>query len=457
MRDLAFILFFFIIIFVSYRKPFIAVSIWLWSGLFVPVYWLYGFAESFRYNLIFSLFAMATYLFCRNKPSIRFDSIFFLIILLLIHTTITTTTALIPSGIPWVVWDGYSKVILLFIFITLTMRKSHHFDMLIWAMVLSIGFFALVEGLKFVKSFGGHQINGPAGHILADNNHMALAILVMLPLVVHLITVTPEKWLRVGLVITIFICVLAVLGTKSRGGFIGLLFVGSYFFFKSKRKARTLIAVIPVLIVAINLLPSSWYSRMNTIKTADEDSSFEARVVSWKIHTLMALERPLLGGGFKGPQYAYVWRSLALDFDELNFIPSAPAGDKPWAAHSIYFQVLGDHGFPGLTLFLLIIILAFLKLSSVEKYFRGSWESNLARMLKVSLVAYCVAGAAVSMAYFEMFYVIVGMVVCLSILQKDAEEAKIPKRKGAMTGRKIGKPVAVNRKSAVQSKEEFKG
>ncbi len=421
MRDIVFVVFFAIILVISVRKPFISVAIWLWSGLFVPVYWLYGFAESIRYNMVFAASGIIAYLVYKNKPKMNVDFLFLLVILFLLHTTLTTTTSLINHNVSWIAWQNLFKAILLFVFICLTIRKPNHFNLMIWIIALSIGFFALVEGLKFIKSAGGHQIHGPGGHILADNNHIALAILMTIPLFVYLISVTPDKWLKIGLIGLVVLSVLAVLGTKSRGGFIGLMIVGGYFWYKTPRKALATVGILIVVTIASSLLTDSWFERMETIEAAEEDSSFTNRLVSWKIHTLMAMKRPFLGGGFRAPQYGYIWRDLASNFDKLSFIPSPPPGPKAWAAHSIYFQVLGDHGFFGLTLYLLIIFLSFLKLSSIERYFRNSWQARLSKMIKVSLMAFCVSGAAVSMAYFELFYVLLGLIFCLSALKTEAE------------------------------------
>ncbi len=423
MRDIVFVIFFVIILFISIRKPFVSVSMWLWSGLFVPVYWLYGFAEGIRYNVVFAATAMLTYLIFKDKPKLKFDFLFFLVILFFLHTTLTTHYTIVDKDFSSVIWENLFKAILLFVFICLTIRKPNHFDLMIWIIALSIGFYASVEGLKFIKSGGLHQIHGPGGHLLADNNHLALAVLMVIPLFVYLISVTPEKWLKIGLVSLVFLCVLAVLGTKSRGGFIGLLIVGGYFWYKSNRKILATIGITLMVFVASNLLQESWFNRMETIETAQAESSFTDRIVSWKIHTLMAMDRPFLGGGFRAAQYGHVWRSLAYDFDKLSFIPSPLPGHKAWAAHSIYFQVLGDHGFFGLFLYLLIICLSFLKLSSIEKYFKNSWQARLSKMIKVSLVAYCISGAAVSMAYFELFYVLLGLIICLSAVKREAEVA----------------------------------
>ncbi|MCE0492390.1 hypothetical protein [Vibrio salinus] len=113
-----------------------------------------------------------------------------------------------------------------------------------------------------------------------------------------------------------------------------------------------------------------------------------------------------------------------MNIDKFDFIPTPPPGDKGWAAHSIYFEVLGDQGFPGLFLFLSIIFLSFKKLASIEKFYfdlesKNCWQYRLSKMIKISIMAYCVAGAAVSLAYLELFYAIVSIVVCLDMVMKD--------------------------------------
>ena len=433
MRDLIFFLAFLILFFFSLRRPFIAVSLWLWSGLFVPVYWLYGFASHISYNSIFAATTIIGYLIYRGKPAFKINPVFFVVILFFLHTCLTSIFALAPAIIVKIDLIDFSKAILLFIFISLILRKRHHFNLFLWVFVLSIGFMGFVEGLKFIASAGGHRINGPSGNILSDNNHMAVAMCMTIPFIIYLTGETKEKLLKFGLRMMLLMCIIAVLGTFSRGGLIGLTIILGYFWLKSRHKIRSIFVLLLAATLAYNFLPQSWYNRMDTIDNAMADGSFTTRVNSWKIHTLMALDRPLIGGGFKGPQVSYVWRMLAVDIDKFDFIRTPPPGDKGWAAHSIYFQVLGDQGFLGLFWFLLFILLAFLRLSTIERYFaksagKESWQCLLAGMTKISILAYCVSGAALSLAYLEMFYAILAVVVCLDQVMKQsvANEKAMP-------------------------------
>ncbi len=423
MRDLVFVVCALILFYFAAKRPFIGVSIWLWSGLFVPVHWLYGFASSISYNSIFAVMTILGFIISRNKAKFHLDALFVLVILFFLHTTLTSATTVAIPALVWRDWENFFKVIILLIFSCLIIRKQHHFNLYVWAIVLSIGFMGFVEGLKFIASAGGHKIKGPSGHILSDNNHMALALCMVLPMIIYLVHVTKEKVLVYGLKVMLVVCVIAILGTYSRGGMIGLVFVGGYFWLKSKHKAQVAMVLMLVSLIGLQYLPEHWFNRMDSIETASSDGSFMNRVNSWKIHTLMAIERPMVGGGFKSCQYGYIWRSLAVDIDKLNFVSTPPPGNKGWAAHSIYFQVLGDHGFVGLILFLFLIILSFVRLSSIEKYYRKAigeedWRCKLSKMVKISLLAYCVSGAALSLAYLELYYAILAIVVCLTIVNR---------------------------------------
>jgi O-antigen ligase len=90
-------------------------------------------------------------------------------------------------------------------------------------------------------------------------------------------------------------------------------------------------------------------------------------------------------------------------------------------AHSIYFEVLGEHGYVGLGLFLLLGLFTWMAASRIRRKTEGTpdmdWMATLARMVQVSLVAYATAGAFLGMAYFDYAYNLVLIVVlCKAIL-----------------------------------------
>jgi O-antigen ligase len=90
----------------------------------------------------------------------------------------------------------------------------------------------------------------------------------------------------------------------------------------------------------------------------------------------------------------------------MKYLPEA----KPRASHSIYFMVLGEHGFVGLGLYLLMIFAAWRNLVRIPKLCRDRpdllWASDLARSLQVSVIGFLVGGAALPMAYYDGFLVL---------------------------------------------------
>ena len=92
-------------------------------------------------------------------------------------------------------------------------------------------------------------------------------------------------------------------------------------------------------------------------------------------------------------------------------------GVESHAAHSIYFQVLGEQGFIGLVLYLLILVLGLLNAGIVMRQTRGRpellWAYDLANMLRVSLVGFCAGGALLSMAYFDGMFLLIALLSTL--------------------------------------------
>ena len=141
-----------------------------------------------------------------------------------------------------------------------------------------------------------------------------------------------------------------------------------------------------------------------------------SRVVSWKLAIILALENPVFGGGFDAASYGPTWRYLVLLFDRVSFIPS-PDPHIMHVAHSIYFQVLGDLGFVGLFIYLLLLYGTFSRFNQFKKLKSEQqfWLEDFGRFMTLSIVAFAVSGAALSAAYNEIFI----MLISLSIIYRN--------------------------------------
>lgn len=422
MRDIFFLAILPVFLYAMIRRPFIAIGMWVWTAMFFPNAWLYGFASVVRYNLLFTGVAVLGYFAMKNKPAVRLGGIGAFITLFFIWTIASTA---MTEGLPVIAWDywiRFFKVFLLFVFVVLIVNEKLHVDFILWCVVLSIGFYGGLEALKWIASGGGHKIEGFSGHVLGDRNELALAVVMTLPICVYLLGEYGKRGavVRFGLIGLMGLLVAAVIGTQSRGGFVALLGLAAYLFLKSDRKVLLGIFTV-ILVYALSYVVSDeWTNRMDSIGEADNDASFMGRVVAWKLSFIMAMNHPIFGGGFKALEFFPVWASLSQEFFSYPFFYTGEAFPDPAkarAAHSVYFQVMGDHGFVGLAIYLLFIVLAFLGARSValeaRKHPETKWIAAVATTMQLCLFAFCLGGSALSFAYFDLLYAICGIIVVL--------------------------------------------
>jgi probable O-glycosylation ligase (exosortase A-associated) len=213
----------------------------------------------------------------------------------------------------------------------------------------------------------------------------------------------------------------AALGTQSRGALLGIGAMSVFLWLKSRSKILTGVVIGLFAVILLPLLPEEWYARMSTIQTYEQDQSAIGRLNAWGMAFNMALHR-VTGGGFES-------------FQQYTFWLYAPDPTNVRDSHSIYFQVIGHHGFIGFALFLLLIGFTWLTASSVSRTAKRNasmmWLRDLMAAVQISLVAYLSAGAFLGLAYFDYFYnlvliVAVGRVVLARTLAGSSETKQAP-------------------------------
>tara|TARA_R100001377_G_scaffold85101_2_gene70279 strand:- start:2740 stop:4026 length:1287 start_codon:yes stop_codon:yes gene_type:complete len=414
-RDIAVTLLFFFLIYYTLRKPFIGLGAWAWITFAFPAGWAWGFTNNFRMNFSIALLTYVGYVFMKNKPKFKLDSISMLLLifgLIALISTIVTNSLLVDYS--WGKFENFTKLLLFYFAVVLIMNKKIHIDTLIWSVVLSISSYAGLESFKFLASGGGHRVAGFSGHMLGDRNDLSVAINMAIPLMIYLISQTKHKLLRTGLIFLVILNVIAIVGTYSRGGFIGLIILTGYFLIKSKRKVLWIMLTVIGLSVASTFVPSGWSDRMNTVSTAtSQDSSFIGRLWAWKISVKIA-NNNFFGNSFLASQDPLAWSLYRTEIDDFGpvYTPPIPADKAAKAAHNLYFQVLGDMGYIGLLTYLLILLLLYFRLKKLTKKAKElecEWCAHLSSMMSISLIGYLITGANVSMAYFDLIYIIIAL------------------------------------------------
>lgn len=437
MRDLLLVLFFFITVYFTFKRPFIGVCAWVWIALTAPTLWAFGFSTHLRLNLTIVIVTFLAYLAVEKDKSFRLGTLGMLVLLFCIWTFISSVTHITYNSADiWGYFIDFLKVVALFFFAVLLIKKQLHIDVFIWCIVLSVSSYAAMEAFKFVLSGGGHQVVGRAG-VIQDRNDFAVAINMCIPLLVYLFFVTKHKLLRYGLLGLVGLNIIAVIGTYSRGGFIGLAILAIAFWWRSSYKVSLAVLFMILLPIGYSQAPDDWKERQTTVATAaTEDGSFIGRLWAWKISTMIALDNPITGGGFRAVTDPIVWSSYAPATPTFTSVitPPIPEDERPKAAHNIYFQVLGDHGFVGLGLFLLILAVAYFSNNKTRKLAKKAncmWMFHLCNALNLALVGYGITGANVSLAYFDLLYAVLALVAASVLLRGTLKSATLKSTKPA--------------------------
>jgi putative inorganic carbon (HCO3(-)) transporter len=163
---------------------------------------------------------------------------------------------------------------------------------------------------------------------------------IIIPLIRFLQMNTPRRLVKHALTAVMVLCAIASLGSQSRGALLALGAMGAVMWWRSDSKAVVGVLLVVVGVALIGFMPDSWMNRMETIGDYQEDGSAMGRINAWYMAWNLATHN-FFGGSFG-------------IYNLETFGRYAPNPTDVHAAHSIYFQVLGEHGFVGLFIFLCI-------------------------------------------------------------------------------------------------------
>lgn len=263
-----------------------------------------------------------------------------------------------------------------------------------------------------------------SGSFLGDGNDFALSVSIAVPFAVFLLQDMREYRWRMLLGPAAIVLVLCIIGTSSRGGTLALVAVGCYYWLVSRRKVVTALAIFAILLIVKGFAPPEYMKRMSLIQNYEKDGSAQGRLLAWGSGVRMALDRPLLGvgAGHFAVKYGVEYRPPGYGRTEI-----------PWSnAHSIYFLTLGELGFPGLALLLLLFAHNFLANRRLAREVRqreepdGAHAVNLLRSVNAGMVAFLVGGAFLSAVYYPHLYLLAALNVAARRLAGPTRSPEVP-------------------------------
>lgn len=414
-------------------RPFYGLLVWCWVSYMLPHRLTYGFAYSQPWAMLIGLTFLISYVLSKEPKKLPMAASSVLLIVLVLW--IVVTHAVHPGGAEeWAQLDKVLKIQLITFVVMMIVNTRERLVQTLWVVALSIAFYGVKGGVFTLTGGGQNLVWGPSGGFYEGNNELALTLLMTIPLLRFLQLQLTPGWPRLVMTGVMVLCAASVFGSFSRGALIAAAAMGLFFWLKSRQKLMLGMVLICVSVIGFAFMPQQWHDRMMTIfdNPTEKDSSAKGRVNAWTFAYLVAKKEPFGAGfGAYSPENFYKYDP----HDIARFDPAAFHD-----AHSIYFEMLGEHGFIGLALFLALGAATWFAAGRAQRLARRrqdlAWVQDLAPMLQVSLVAYASGGLFLGMAYFDLYYHLVASIVALNAIVaaelKKAPVAPLPWERQAL-------------------------
>ena len=410
------------------RRPWLGILLWSWLGYMNPHRLAWGFAYNLPFSMIVGLVTIAAFMASKEKKDMPWTRETIFLLIFVAWMLFTTFFAFYPD-VAWMQWDKVWKIQLMIFLTALIITDRDKLHWLLWVIVLSFGFYGIKGGIFTIINGGAYRVQGPSETFITGNNELALALVMTIPLIRYLHLQDTRKWMKAGLAAAMVLTGVAAIGSQSRGGLVAMVAMGIFLWLKSRNKIVTGLYMAVAVGIIASVMPQEWYDRMNTINTYQEDQSAQGRINAWHTAFNVAKDR-VTGGGFE------MWRPPV-------FRQYAPDPYNVRDVHSIYFEIMGEQGFIGFALFMLLGLLAWLRAQQIIKRCKKDpdkkWAADLAAMIQVSLIGYAAGGDFLGMGYFDLPYHLMIILVLVAkfsgVLQKQpVPVAKFGKRREAAAG-----------------------
>lgn len=388
--------------------PIIAAAGYVWVDLVIPQNKIFYALRSLPLSSIFFSIAVTSYiLFDRANPPRRLG-LFILLFLFLIWVTLTSTWAELPKD-AWRKWEWAMASILFAMFMPFVFRTRVQIELFLLLFSFSVASYYLAAGvIALVGSQYGKDTGGNSS--LLESSTFACIVTMLIPINIFLMrnSLLFAKPLHRSVIFGTLIVfqVLATVGSYARTGVISLIVL--YFtqlIFWPKIRKRFIITSAVLLLAVLPIMAGPWMDRMSTITTYEEDSSAMGRLGAWA-WTLDYVEEHPFGGGFgvykinKGEYYGVMIEGKAF--------------------HNIFFEVLGEHGYPGLIFFSSLFLVSYRKLRIIRKSSFSApdqqYMHEISTALLSSLLILLAGGQFIGIAFQPFTYYLIGLTICLDNL-----------------------------------------
>ncbi len=401
----------------SLRFPIVAIICYYWITFMAPHRLHWG-GLDIPWAKVFALCALIAWLASKERKEFSLNAMMVMLGIFVTWTLFTCMFARFPEAMQTELIEYLKKLVMVFLAISIVNTRAR-LHTLIWVIVISVGFYSLKGGGFVILSQGNWKVIGLEGAIVGQTNEAARAFIYTIPLMFYLYLHSRVKLVRWCLLASIGLTVLALIGTNSRGGFLAFGSMCFVFWLYSRRKILWVVTGISLAAVGYVGLPQErvdgW---LNRIESTKELEGAQGRFNYWQN------ARGIANESFTGYGFGAFHANIRIRNGRIEA--------RNW--HSNYFQVMADHGYFGLFLYMLLGLTVLFTAGSLSRRCRPHkelyWARDLSRLLQVMCFGYLMGGIVINHAYWEPFYIIIAFLVIIDRLSKRylLETGKLPVR-----------------------------
>jgi probable O-glycosylation ligase (exosortase A-associated) len=444
-HDLPFLAFLGVMFGLGFRKPFLFVLTYAYIDIVEPQRLTYVLLNAVPISLIAVVLSVGGWLAMDDKTGTRFTPRQGLLLILLGYCFYTTLHADFPMEALGK-WDWVWKALAFAIFLPLTLRTRLRIEAILLFMTLSAASIIIVGGIKTAAGGGGYgELN-----LMIDNNSglyegstISTVAVCIIPVILWFTkygTIFKPDWKVKGFAwALVFACCLIPIGTSTRTGLLCIVLLAVLKLRDVKKPLIYIGAIAAMGVIAVPFLPSAFVERMGTIQNHQADSSASTRVAVWN-WTMDYVKTHPMGGGFEAYRGNHISYEKVETVGEGNNVTEKTTIEKDQARayHSAYFEMLGEQGYPGLILWLMINVAGLFRMEVVRQRYKkadpqgdDAWIAPLASALQSGHIVYLLGACFIAIAFQPFVYMLIGAQIGLDTYcaRKRLAAARQPLRK----------------------------
>lgn len=328
----------------------------------------------------------------------------YVIYLSLLWMLFTTLTSELPIVSLKYLLSRLWFVIPFFFVATLVFSKIENIRKFLWlylgAMVIVIGYTLVMHSKYGFEEDAGHWVMSP---FYNDHTAYGAALAMFFPVALGFMFYPKlSKAARFIAFVVFIILIVAIILSYTRAAWISLIVAAAVFLAVILKIRFYWIAIVAAVVISVLVIfqqqiidrleknkqdsSANFVEHIQSIYNISSDASNLERINRWQAAIRMFDDRPLVGWGPGTYQFVYAPYQRSKE----KTIISTNLGDKG-NAHSEYLGPLAEMGFPGMLIFLLLLIVVIYQGLKVYKY--GNREVKfLSMMLTLGLVTYFAHG-----------------------------------------------------------------